>query len=78
MINMSLEVYGADRIGNFDFVLENAGGSVMLDHCSLTYTHSVATVTLFGFTLWHIPSSPKVIIQVSLCLEGAGKMKMVK
>ena len=64
MINVSLQVYGADRIGSYDFVLENAGGSVMLGHCSQTYSHSIATMRLFGFTLWHFPSSPKVIIQV--------------
>jgi len=64
MINVSIEAYHADRMLGFDFLLENSGGSVMLDHCSPTYTHSIATVSLFGVPLWHISSSPKVIIQV--------------
>ena len=64
MIDQSLQAYNADRVGSFDFALENAGGSVVLDRCSSTYSHSVAQLSLFGFTLWHVPSSPKVIIQV--------------
>lgn len=81
MINQSLEAYSADRIGSFDFVLENAGGSVMLDRCSSTYSHSVAQLSLFGFSFYHYPSSPKVIIQVrgllkdtnAVCCEGICK-----
>ena len=64
MIDQSLQAYNADRVGSFDFALENAGGSVVLDRCSSTYSDSVAQLSLFGFTLWHVPSSPKVIIQV--------------
>ncbi len=62
---MTVESYYNDREGSFDFLLENSGGSVMLDHCSSTYAHSVAKISLFGVALWHIPSSPKVIIQVN-------------
>lgn len=72
MIDFSLRLYGADRIGSFDYVLENAGGSVMLDYCSRTYSQSTATIRLFGFILWYITSSPKVIIQVSECVWCAG------
>ena len=64
MIDLSLQAYSADRIGMFDFALENAGGSIMLDWCSPTYSHSVAHISFLGLTLWHVPSSPKVIIQV--------------
>ena len=66
MIDLSLAKYSADRIGKFDFALENSGGSVLLDMCSKTYTPSVATVSLFGFSLWHVATTPKVIIQVLL------------
>ena len=64
MIDLSLAKYSADKIGIFDFALENSGGSVILDRCSKTYTPSLATVSLFGFALWHVATSPKVIIQV--------------
>lgn len=66
MIDLSLAKYSADRIGKFDFALENSGGSVILDMCSKTYTPSLATVSLFGFPLWHVATTPKVIIQVLL------------
>ena len=66
MIDLSLHIYGADKIGSYDFVLENAGGAVMLDYCSKSYTDAIASITLFGFNLWHFLSNPKVIIQVSL------------
>ena len=66
MIELSLAKYSADRIGKFDFALENSGGSVLLDMCSKTYTPSLATVSLFGFPLWHVATTPKVIIQVLL------------
>ena len=66
MIDLSLAKYSADRIGKFDFALENSGGSVLLDMCSKTYTPSLATVSLFGFSLWHVATTPKVIIQVLL------------
>ena len=65
MIELSLAKYSADRIGKFDFALENSGGSVILDMCSKTYTPSLATVSLFGFPVWHVTATPKVIIQVS-------------
>ena len=66
MIDLSLAKYSADKIGKFDFALENSGGSVVLDMCSNTYTPSLATVSLFGFVLWHVATTPKVIIQVHL------------
>jgi hypothetical protein len=66
MIDISLAKYSADRIGKFDFALENSGGSVLLDMCSKTYTPSLATVSLFGFSLWHVATTPKVIIQVTV------------
>ena len=66
MIDLSLAKYSADRIGKFDFALENSGGSVVLDMCSKTYTPSLATVSLFGYPLWHVATTPKVIIQVLL------------
>ena len=66
MIDLSLAKYSADRIGKFDFALENSGGSVILDMCSKTYTPSLATVSLFGVSLWHVATTPKVIIQVLL------------
>ena len=65
MIDLSLAKYSADRIGKFDFALENSGGSVVIDKCSKTYTPSVATVSVFGYPLWHVSSTPKIIIQVS-------------
>ena len=65
MIDLSLAKYSADRIGKFDFALENSGGSVIIDKCSKTYSPSVATVSVFGLPLWHVSSTPKVIIQVS-------------
>ena len=65
MIDLSLAKYSADRIGKFDFALENSGGSVIIDKCSKTYSPSVATVSVFGYPLWHVSSTPKVIIQVS-------------
>lgn len=64
MIDLTLAKYSADRVGKFDFALENSGGSVLLDMCSKTYTPSLATVSLFGFPLWHVATTPKVIIQV--------------
>lgn len=66
MISLSLAKYSADRIGKFDFALENSGGSVILDKCSKTYPLSLATVLLFGFPVWHVATTPKVIIQVSV------------
>lgn len=67
MIDLSLARYSADRIGKFDFALENSGGSIILDKCSKTYSPSIASVTLFGYPLWHVSTTPKVIIQVSVC-----------
>ena len=65
MIAFSLRKFSADRIGKFDFALESSGGSVMLRHCSPTYTHTVTSVSLFGILpLWHVISTPKTIIQV--------------
>lgn len=64
MIDLSLARYSADRIGKFDFALENSGGSVILDMCSDTYSPSLATVSLFGYSVWHVATTPKVIIQV--------------
>lgn len=68
MIDLSLAKYSADKIGKFDFALENSGGSVILDKCSETYIPSLATVSLFGFPLWHVTSTPKVIIQVLITM----------
>lgn len=65
IITTSLERYSADKIGKFDFALENAGGSVLMDKCSPTYSRSLARVSLFGIPLWHVSGSPKLIIQVS-------------
>ena len=65
MISTSLERYSADKIGKFDFALENSGGSVLLDKCSPTYSQSLASVTLFGIPLWRVSGSPKIIIRVS-------------
>ena len=63
MIAYSLRRYSADRIGKFDFALESSGGSLV--RSSSTFTHSVHSVSLFGvIPLWHVMSSPKVIIQV--------------
>ena len=66
MIDLSLARYSADKIGKFDFALENSGGSVILNMCSNTYTPSLATVSLFGYPVWHVATTPKVIIQVSV------------
>ena len=60
--------YSADTIGKFDFALESAGGTVLLNKCSQSYTPSLAAVTLLGLTLWHVSSTPKVIIQVCMCV----------
>lgn len=64
MIELSLAKFSADRIGKFDFALENSGGSVILDKCSNTYAPSIASVSLFGYQVWPVTSTPKVIIQV--------------
>ena len=68
VVRMSLERYSADRIGKFDFALENSGGSVVLDKCSPTYPQSLSTVTLFGLPLWRtcVAGSAKLIIQVGI------------
>ena len=65
LIELALDRYSADRIGKFDFALENSGGSVLPASCSKTYTPALGQVSLFGFSLWHFSGSPKVIIQVS-------------
>jgi len=64
LIHAALARYSADRIGKFDFALENVGGVVLSDKCSKTFSPSLATVSLFGFPLWHVTSSPRAIIQV--------------
>ena len=64
LIQAALAKYSADRIGKFDFALENAGGVVVQDKCSETFSPSMATVSLFGFPLFHVTSSPRAIIQV--------------
>ncbi len=72
MIALSLRKFAADRIGKFDFALESSGGSVMLNHCSPTYAHTVTSVSLLGIVpLWHITSTPKIIIQVSTFGKGS-------
>ncbi len=66
----ALNLYSADRVGRFDFALEKSGGSVMLDRCSPSFDHAVTSVSLLGILpLWHVPSTPKVIIQVLPSLE---------
>ena len=65
MMSMALHRYSADKIAKFDFALEDSGGVVLLGHCSPSYTHGVTTISLFGWIpLWHVPTTPKVIIQV--------------
>lgn len=63
LIDDTLAIYSADRIAKFDFALEDAGGSVVTNQCSKTYTPTLATVSLFGIPLWHVSTSPKAIIQ---------------
>ncbi len=65
---MAVESYHNNRDGSYDFLLENSGGFVMVEHCSPTYAHSVGTVKAFGIPLFDIPSSPQIIIQVSQCV----------
>ena len=64
LIQAALAKYSADRIGKFDFALENVGGVVVQDKCSETFSPSLATVSLFGIPLFHVTSSPRAIIQV--------------
>ena len=64
LIQAALAKYSADRIGKFDFALENVGGVVVQDKCSETFSPSLARVSLFGFGLFHVTSSPRAIIQV--------------
>ena len=66
LIDDTLAIYSADRIAKFDFALEDAGGSVVTNQCSKTYTPTLATVSLFGIPLWHVSTSPKAIIQVRI------------
>ena len=67
VVRLALDRYSADRVGKFDFALENSGGSVILDKCSPTFTQSLSTITLFGLPLWRtcVTGSAKLIIQVS-------------
>ena len=67
MVRLALERYSADRIGKYDFALENSGGRVILDKCSPTFP---PTVLLFGIIPvshlnWYGSRSLKLIIQVS-------------
>jgi len=64
-VDSAVESYHSNREGSFDFLLQNSGGLVMLEHCSPTYPHSVGTVKAFGIALFDVPSSPHMIIQVS-------------
>lgn len=76
LIHAALARYSADRIGKFDFALENVGGVVLSDKCSKTFSPSLATVSLFGFPLWHITSSPRAIIQVRV--RSVGEMNILR
>lgn len=73
LIDRAIAKYSADTIGKFDFALESAGGSVLLNKCSKSYSSSLATVSILSIPLWHVASTPKVIIQVCalslLCLH---------
>ena len=63
MIRIALDIYSADRIAKFDFALANSGGAVV--GSSDTYPPALETYRVMGLPLWSVPSSPKVIIQVS-------------
>ena len=66
LIQAALSKYSADRIAKFDFALENAGGSVIADKSSPTYSLALADVRLFGLKLWTVSTSrPSNIIQVT-------------
>jgi len=84
LIHAALARYSADRIGKFDFALENVGGVVLSDKCSKTFSPSLATVSLFGFPLWHITSSPCAIIQPQVypgdcwAFEGSAGHALIK
>ena len=65
LIQLALARYSADRIAKFDFALENAGGSVVAERSSPTYSLALADVRLFGWKMWTVSTScPSMIIQV--------------
>ena len=63
LVRESLARYSADRIAKFDFALENAGGTVVIKHCSPTYAPSQSSVSLFGVPLYYFKNAPNAIIQ---------------
>ena len=64
MIQSSLDLYSADKVGMFDYALETAGGSIPRSKCSATFAPSSSSVQLFGYTLWHFSNSARTVIQV--------------
>ncbi|CAM9930951.1 unnamed protein product [Lampetra fluviatilis] len=63
IVQDALRLYSADRIGQVDYALESAGGSILSTRCTETYETKTAMVSFFGLPIWHLSQSPRVIIQ---------------
>jgi len=46
-----------------------AGGSVVSTRCSETFQPRTAQLSLFGIPLWYSTNSPRVAIQVRVCVH---------
>uniref|UniRef100_A0A0N5AZE0 SUN domain-containing protein n=1 Tax=Syphacia muris TaxID=451379 RepID=A0A0N5AZE0_9BILA len=63
LVKNLFEIYDADKTGFHDFAAESAGGMVVLDRTSATYTISS---DFFGFSFSSSKKSPATVIQVSI------------
>ena len=67
-VKKTFQLYDADKTGMTDFASESLGGSVLFTRCTETYDDNSRWFTVLNLPITRITVSPRVVIQVSLCV----------
>lgn len=61
-IDLAFARHYQDQIGMYDFALGSAGGRIVIDLTSNTYSGS-ESIQAFGYTLFSLSNSPEVVLE---------------